>query len=68
MKRVKGNCNKNVNTVNSEIFMRILFSGIALKDIFVTLKIATRAGFTYIGKRQSDCAHLPGFNFHEKPS
>ena len=27
------------NTVNSEIFARILFSRIALKDIFVTLKI-----------------------------
>ena len=26
------------NTVNSEIFERILFSQIALKDIFVTLK------------------------------
>ena len=30
-------------TVNSEIFARILFSRIALKDIFVTLKLATRA-------------------------
>ena len=29
--------------INSEIFARILFSRIALKDIFVTLKIATRA-------------------------
>ena len=27
-----------LNTVNSEIFARILFSRIAFKDIFVTLK------------------------------
>ena len=31
-----------VNMVKSEIFARILFSRIALKDTFVTLKIATR--------------------------
>ena len=30
-------------TVNSEIFARILFSRIALKHIFATLKTATRA-------------------------
>ena len=30
-------------TVNSEIFARILFLQIALKDIFATLKITTRA-------------------------
>ena len=30
-------------TVNSEIFARILFSRIALKHIFSTLKFATRA-------------------------
>ena len=32
-----------LNTVNSEIFARDLFSRIAFKDIFATLKIATRA-------------------------
>ena len=31
------------STVNLEIFARILFSRLALKDILVTLKIATRA-------------------------
>ena len=31
------------NTVNSEIFARILFSGIAFKHIFAMLKIATMA-------------------------
>ena len=31
--------NKSQGTVNSEIFVRILFSGIALKDIFAMLKI-----------------------------
>ena len=31
------------STVNSEIFARILFSRIALKDIFATLKFATSA-------------------------
>ena len=31
------------HTVNSEIFARILFSRIALKDIFATLKFATKA-------------------------
>ena len=39
-----------VDTVNSEIFARILFLRIALKDIFVTVKIATKARFTYISK------------------
>ena len=29
--------------VNSEIFARIIFSLIAFKDIFATLKIATKA-------------------------
>ena len=28
-----------INTVNSEIFLRVLFLGIALKDKFATLKI-----------------------------
>ena len=45
--------------------MRILFSRIALKDIFVTLKIETRTWFTYISKRQSDLAISRGFYFHE---
>ena len=31
--------NKKLTTVNPEIFARILFSRIALKDIFVTVKI-----------------------------
>ena len=38
------------NTVNSEIFTRILFSRVALKDIFETLKIPIRAQFTFISK------------------
>ena len=37
-------------TVNPEIFARTLFSRIALKDIFATLKFATRAWFSYISK------------------
>ena len=35
-------------TVNPEIFTRILFSRIALKDILVTFKFAIRTFFTYI--------------------
>ena len=38
-------------TVNSEIFARILFSLIALNNIFEMLKIATRACFTCSSKR-----------------
>ena len=45
-------------TVNPEIFLRILFLIMALKYIFVTLKIATRAWFTYISKRKSDFARI----------
>ena len=39
-------------TVNSEIFARILFSRIELKDIFAMIKFALIACFTYISKRQ----------------
>ena len=35
-------------TVNSDIFARILFSQIALKDIFLTLKIATCMIYLYL--------------------
>ena len=52
-------------TVNPEIFTRILFSRIALKDIFATLKIASKALFTYISNRQSDFDILRGIYFHE---
>ena len=45
-----------LSTVNSEIFARILFSRIALKDIYSTLKIATRAWFTFISNPQNDFA------------
>ena len=48
---------------NSEIFARTLFSGIALKDIFTTLKI--RAWLTYISKRQIDFDISRGFYIHE---
>ena len=48
LKRVKN------NTVDPEIFAIIIFSRIALKYIFATLKIAIKACFTYISKRQSD--------------
>ena len=37
----------------------------ALKDIFVTLKIATRVCFTYISQRQSDFGILRRFYSHE---
>ena len=52
-------------TVDSEIFERILFSRIALKDIELCKKFATKARFTYINKRQSDFAISRGFYFHE---
>ena len=52
-------------TVNSEIFAGILFSQIALKDIFTMLKFASWACFTYISKLHSDFAILRGFYFHE---
>ena len=40
------------HTVDSEIFARILFSRIALKDILCE-KFRTKARFTYINQRQS---------------
>ena len=52
------------STVNSEIFARILFSPIALKDIFAMLKFGLITYFTYIGKRQGDLASSLGFYFH----
>ena len=45
------------STVNSEIFARILFSRIALKYIFVTIKFVTRAW--------SDFAISRRFSFRE---
>ena len=62
---ISGPC--KTNTVNSEIFTRIFFSRIALKDIhvFSTLKFATRPWCTYISKRQSDLAILREFCFRE---
>ena len=53
------------DTVNSEIFSRILSLRKALKDIFVTLKIMTMARFSHINNRQSDLAIVRGFYFHE---
>ena len=53
------------NTINSEIFAKISFSRIALKDIFATLIFATGARFTYISKRHSDLTISQGFDFHE---
>ena len=53
------------NTVNQEIFAIIIFSRIALKDIFVTLKIRTRAWFTYISKQKSYLGISQGFYFQE---
>ena len=52
------------DTVNPEIFARILFSRIALKKLFAALKVATRAWYTYISKR-SDFGISRGFYFHE---
>ena len=54
-----------LNTVNSEMFARILFSRIALGDIFATSKFVTRPWFIYISKRQSNFAIWRGFYFHE---
>ena len=48
-------------TVNSEIFARIKFSRIALKDIFATSKIREK-GIIYL---ESDLATSSGFYFHE---
>ena len=45
--------------------MRILCSGIALKDIFVTLKITAMILFTFMSKQENDLAILRGFHFHE---
>ena len=45
--------------------MWILFSRIALKDIFATLKFMTRAWFSHINKGQSYHAISRGFYFHE---
>ena len=43
----------NMDTVNSEIYERFLFSQIAFKSIYMRcLKLATRALFAYIDKRQ----------------
>ena len=56
------------DTVNSEIFARILSSRILLKDIraFATVNIiAILVRFTYISKRQTGFAILQGFYFHE---
>ena len=50
-------------TVNSEMFTRILFSRIALKDTFAMLKFALRACFTYIRKQQGDLASSLCFVF-----
>ena len=36
------------NTINSEIFARILFSQIMLKDVFAMLKFTSGTCFTYI--------------------
>ena len=59
-------CHKAWNTVDSEIFVRILFSRIALKNIKSDVKkLATKARFTYINKGQSDFAISQGFYFHE---
>ena len=52
-------------TINSEIFARILFAQIALKDIFGTLKLVTRAWFTYISRRKSDFTIMRGVYFRE---
>ena len=49
--------------VNSQTFARILFSRIALKDIFATLKNRVRCTFTFISKRKSDFAISRGFFF-----
>ena len=54
MPYVEGNYHMLLYTVNSEIFARILFSQIGIKNIFLTMKYAARLGFTYISKRQSD--------------
>ena len=40
---------KHANSVNSEIFARVLFSRIALKDIFTTLKIRDQ-GMVYLNQ------------------
>ena len=49
-------CHHPTNTVNSEIFPKILFLVIALKHIFVTLKICDKAVIYLYYKRQSDFA------------
>ena len=46
--------------VNSEIFARILFPRIALKDIFAMLKFTTMALFTYINKGIELFCHFEG--------
>ena len=61
-------CNNHLlweHTVNPEIFARILFSRITLKDLFAKVKIATKACFTIISRRQRDFAISRGFYFHE---
>ena len=53
------------HTVNLEIFARVLFSRIALKDILTMLKLKTRTWFTYISKLEGDFATSGGLYFHE---
>ena len=55
-------------TADSEIFARILFSRIALKDILVMekkLRLRQDLPTMYINKRQSDFAISRGLYFHE---
>ena len=53
-------------TVNSEIFARNVLSRIALKDLFVTLKICDfSTWFSYISKCQIIFAISRGFYFHK---
>ena len=52
-------------TVNLEVFARILFLQTALKDTFVTLSILDKGMIYMISKRQSDFGILWGFYFHE---
>ena len=52
------------NTVNSEIFARILFSQKALKDIFAALKICDYDMIYVHYKTTKVIAMLQGFYFH----
>ena len=51
------------HTVNLELFVRFLFSRLALKDILATFKLAIRALFICISKRKSDFAILRALYF-----